>query len=237
MWLPTLTCSYVKVYTSIYFVALPADTALTVKMNGFPISGTSAYPAKVKVGDEVELECYSKLGSIQNTEIEWWKTSSVGDITEQIQQNNVKFIKYNPGVFGSNGVETSGPIRDLDAECSRDQTTTLRYNVSKADQVRGIVAFKCYVQVTPPVSGSSPNVQLDPVIVNSTSFYMEIGMLNTLFSFSADLNIVFDKVHLFYQKWHIHINLIITRFIITRFGIQHDSKMDKKCIDYIEKWP
>ena len=166
---------------------------MTVKKNGFPISGTSAYPAKVKVGDEVELECYSKLGSIPNTEIEWWKTSSVGDIWEQIQQNNVKFIKYNPGAFGSNGVETSGQIRELDAECSREQTTTLRYNVSKADQVRGIVAFKCYVQVTPPVSGSSPNVQLDPVIVNSTSFYMEIGMLNILL-FSSHLYIAPDNL-------------------------------------------
>ena len=173
--------------------ALPADTALTVKRNGFPISGNSAYPAKVTVGDEVQLECYSKLGSIPNTEIEWWKTSSVGDIREQIQQNNVKFIKYNPGAFGSNGVETSGPIHELDAECSREQTTTLRYNVSKADQVRGIVAFKCYVQVTPPVSGSSPNVQLDQVIVNSTSFYMEIGMLNILL-FSSHLYIAPDNL-------------------------------------------
>ena len=65
---------------------------MNVKMNGFPISGTSTYPAKVNVGDEIELDCYSKLGSIPNTEIEWWKTSSVGDIREQIQQNNVKFI-------------------------------------------------------------------------------------------------------------------------------------------------
>ena len=150
---------------------------MTVKRNGFPISGTSTYPAKVNVGDEVELKCYSKLGSIPNTEVEWWKTSSVGDIKEQIQQNNVKFIKYNPGITGSNGVETSGPIRELDAECSRDQTTTLRYNVSNTDKKQGIVAFKCYVQVRPPFSSDNPNVQREPVTVNSTAFYMEIGML------------------------------------------------------------
>ena len=166
---------------------------MTVKTNGFPVSGTSTYPAKVKVGDEIELECYSKLGSIPNTEIEWWKTSSVGDIREQIQQNNVKFIKYNPGVIGSNGVETNGPIRELDAECSRDQTTTLRYNVSNTDENQGIVAFKCYVQVTPPVSSGSPSVQREPVTINSTAFYMEIGMLNVLFSFSAHLNLAPDK--------------------------------------------
>ena len=182
-----------------YVLALPADTAMTVKMNGFPVSGTSIYPAKVTVGDEVELECYSKLGSIPNTEIEWWKTSSVGDIRKQIQQNNVKFIKYNPGIIGSNGVETSGPIRELDAECSRDQTTTLRYNVANTDKKQGIVAFKCYVQVTPPFSSGSPNVRRDPVTVNSTAFYMEIGMLNILL-FSYHLYMPPDKAYFMYQK-------------------------------------
>ena len=171
---------------------------MTVKMNGFPISGTSTYPAKVNLDDEVELECYSKLGSIPNTEIEWWKTS-LGDLREQFQPNNVKFIKYNPGVIDSNGVETSGPIRELDAECSRDQTTILRYKVSNTDKNQGIVAFKCHVQVTLPVSSSSPNVQLDPVIVNSTAFYMEIGTLNILL-FSSLLYIAPDKAHFLYQK-------------------------------------
>ena len=158
----------------LYFIAQPADVIMTASKYGMQISqftGTFGNPEIVKEGDVLQFKCAGLLGNLPVAKIMWMRTSQ--------HLLSDEFIHMNPGVTANDGSEIAGAITELPDQCSRRQTNTLTYVIQSSDTRKETLAFKCYIEATPPQSATGESRV--KIKVNSTTFYMKIGKCPNLF--------------------------------------------------------
>ena len=119
----------------------------------------------MKEGDVLQLKCRGLLGNLPDAKIMWMRTS--------LNISSDEFIDMKPGVTSNDGSEITGAIKELPDQCSRWQTNTLTYVIQRSDTRKETLAFKCYIEATPPQSATGGiGVKIK---VNSKAFYMRIG--------------------------------------------------------------
>ena len=162
--------------SKLLFSAQPADVSMTASRNGILISeftGTIGDPQLVKEGDVLQFKCTGLLGNLPDAKIMWMRTS--------LSFTSDEFIDMNPGVTANDGNETVGAITELPDQCSRRQTNTLTYVIQNTDKGRLTLAFKCYIQATPPQSATGGQGGIKIIVNSTTAFYMKVGKCPNLF--------------------------------------------------------
>ena len=158
----------------LYFTAQPADLSMTALKYGMQTSqftGTIDNPELVKDGDVLQFKCAGLLGNLPDAKIMWMRTS--------LNLSSDELTDMNPGVTVNDGSEIASAIKELPEQCSRRQTNYLIYVIQNSDTRKETLAFKCYIEATPPQSATGGiGVKIK---VSSTAFYMKIGKCPNLF--------------------------------------------------------
>ena len=165
-----------RVHVIASFSAQPADVSMTASKNGMQIStltGTIDQPEPVTVGDTLQFKCTGLLGNLQDAKITWMRTS--------LSFTSDEFIDMNPGITLNDGNETAGAITELPDQCSRRQTNTLTYVIQNTDKSKPTLAFKCYIQATPPQSATGGQGGIKIIVNSTTAFYMKVGKCPNVF--------------------------------------------------------